>query len=218
MYHARIHPEQYSNTLNDEQLKQLHKSVLHICSTAVELLSDSSKFPDEWLFKHRWGKGKKDQKKELPNGEKIIHITVGGRTSAVVPRLQKKTGPVAGDVKSEDIDGDISPTEEDAEAKPAKKRKAGSKLPTTGDAQQNEARSTTGSGKRGRGKKADSEVNDSVKSPAKKRKAASTPEASPPVKEQKPKKARSGTKSTSVEDQDLASGRRSSTRVTSQRV
>lgn len=67
---------------------------------AVETLSDSSKFPEEWLFKHRWGKGKKDAPNKLPNGEKIVFLTVGGRTSAVVPSVQKKTGPVAGDAKS----------------------------------------------------------------------------------------------------------------------
>jgi hypothetical protein len=35
---------------------------------------------------------------KLPTGEKIILLKVGGRTSAVVPSLQKKTGAVAGDV------------------------------------------------------------------------------------------------------------------------
>jgi formamidopyrimidine-DNA glycosylase len=56
-------------------------------------------------MKHRWDKGKKGAN-VLPNGEKIIHLKVGGRTSAVVPSVQKKTGPVAGDVKEEDLDSD----------------------------------------------------------------------------------------------------------------
>ena len=74
---------------------------------AVETLADSSKFPEEWLFKHRWGKGKKDSPNVLPNGAKIKHVTVGGRTSAIVPSVQKKTGKVAGDVKDdEDEDED----------------------------------------------------------------------------------------------------------------
>jgi hypothetical protein len=41
----------------------------------------------------------------LPNGSEIVFLTVGGRTSAVVPSVQKKTGPVAGDVKP-DTKGD----------------------------------------------------------------------------------------------------------------
>lgn len=101
MYDARIHPEQYSNTLTPVQIKQLHKSIHYVCSFAVDNLADSSKFPEEWLFKHRWGKGKKDSSTTLPNGSKFVFLTVGGRTSCVVPSVQKKTGPVAGDVKDE---------------------------------------------------------------------------------------------------------------------
>lgn len=76
----------------------------------MDFLADSSKFPDEWLFNHRWGKGKKDAATTLPNGEKITFLTVGGRTSCVVPSLQKKIGAVAGEVKKKDatfaVDGE----------------------------------------------------------------------------------------------------------------
>jgi formamidopyrimidine-DNA glycosylase len=98
MYHAKLHPEQYSDTFSAAQLKQLHASILYVCQTAVDTLADSEKFPDDWLFKHRWGKGKKDKVMEMPNGAKIAFLTVGGRTSCVVPSVQKKTGAVAGDV------------------------------------------------------------------------------------------------------------------------
>jgi len=116
LFDAKIHPEQYSNTLSDSQYKQLHKSIIYICETACNLLADSDRFPEEWLFKHRWGKGKKDSTNTLPNGEKIVHLKVSGRTSAVVPSVQKKTGPVAGD-----IDGDG----EEEKPKKGKKRKSG---------------------------------------------------------------------------------------------
>ena len=107
LYHAKIHPEQYSNTLTAGQISQLHKSIHHVCGLAVELLADSEKFPEEWLFKHRWGKGKKDAPKTLPNGKRITFVTVGGRTSAVIASVQKKTGPVAGDIEDgqEEDDG-----------------------------------------------------------------------------------------------------------------
>jgi formamidopyrimidine-DNA glycosylase len=118
MYHAKIHPEQYSNTLSDGQLKQLHKSIHYICGTAVELLGESDKFPETWLFRHRWGKGKKDVSKTLPNGEKIVFLTVGGRTSAVVPSVQKKTGPVAKEMSEAESAG-----EEDAPKKAKKTTK-----------------------------------------------------------------------------------------------
>lgn len=96
-----MHPEQYSNTLSRPQVAQLHKSLVYVTTLAVETRSDSSQFPDTWLFKHRWGKGKKDSPNVLPNGARITFLTVGGRTSAVVPSVQKKTGPVAGDFKDE---------------------------------------------------------------------------------------------------------------------
>jgi formamidopyrimidine-DNA glycosylase len=120
MYNAKMHPEQYANTLSDDQINQLHKSIHYVCSTAVDLLAESDKFPDDWLFKHRWGKGKKNASNTLPNGEKIAFLTVGGRTSAVVPSIQKKTGPVAKEMsEAEVVDGEDEPKK----AK-GKKRKA----------------------------------------------------------------------------------------------
>ncbi|KAK3176315.1 hypothetical protein OEA41_007638 [Lepraria neglecta] len=117
LYNSHIHPEQYSNTLSLAQVKQLHKSIQHVCGFAVDNLADSSKFPEDWLFKHRWGKGKKDSATKLPNGAKLVFLTVGGRTSCVVPSVQKKTGPVAKDVEDDGSDGE-------AETKPAKRKRA----------------------------------------------------------------------------------------------
>ncbi|RHZ74641.1 hypothetical protein CDV55_105341 [Aspergillus turcosus] len=110
LYHAKIHPEQYSNTLGDEQIKELHSSIHYVCTTSIDVLADSEKFPEHWLFKHRWGKGKKNKPSVLPNGEKIVFLTVGGRTSAVVPSVQKKTGPVAKDIGDEDANSPKSET------------------------------------------------------------------------------------------------------------
>lgn len=122
LYHAKLHPEQYSNTFTPDQLKQLHTSILHICQTAVDLLADASKFPDDWLFSHRWGKGKKDASTTLPNGAKITFLTVGGRTSCIAPSIQKKTGPVAADVKVGNEDDENSGLDEKTpRAKPKKK-------------------------------------------------------------------------------------------------
>lgn len=130
MYHAKMHPEQCSNTLSGQQIKQLHESIQYICGTAVDLLADSEKFPQDWLFKHRWGKGKKDTPKKLPTGEKIAFLTVGGRTSAVVPSVQIKTGPVAKEI------GEV----ETKPAKPngtktSKKRKSAAAIEEGGDSE-----------------------------------------------------------------------------------
>ena len=100
--------------MNDDQIKELHSALHYVCSTSVDLLADSEKFPANWLFKHRWSKGKKSASCVLPSGEKITFLTVGGRTSAVVPSVQKKTGPVAKDINNADVGN--------APSKPKRKR------------------------------------------------------------------------------------------------
>ncbi|KAL7285833.1 hypothetical protein ACG7TL_000942 [Trametes sanguinea] len=92
LYHARVHPEERCNVLTDEQVDALYTQISTVCRTAVSVNADDSKFPDDWLFKHRWGKGKKEKHTlKLPDGKPatIKWITVGGRTSAYVAELQK---------------------------------------------------------------------------------------------------------------------------------
>ncbi|KAK7064671.1 Formamidopyrimidine-DNA glycosylase [Favolaschia claudopus] len=91
LYHARVHPEQRTNTLTKEQLEALHHQTSNVCATAVAVDADDTQFPENWLFKHRWGKGKKaTHTLKLPTGEPatIKWITVGGRTSAYCAELQ----------------------------------------------------------------------------------------------------------------------------------
>jgi formamidopyrimidine-DNA glycosylase len=96
LYHARLHPECYTNNLEESHVADLHKALLEVTKIAVEMDADSSKFPDNWLMLHRWGKGKKaKEENKLPSGEQVEFVTVGGRTSAYVPVLQKKVGPSA---------------------------------------------------------------------------------------------------------------------------
>ncbi|KAG0697792.1 hypothetical protein DFH29DRAFT_991286 [Suillus ampliporus] len=91
LYQAEVHPEQRCNTLHQSQVEALHREVADVCRIAVEANADDSKYPSHWLFKHRWGKGKKAQQSmKLPSGEPatIKWITVGGRTSAFVAEVQ----------------------------------------------------------------------------------------------------------------------------------
>ena len=216
MYDAKIHPEQYSNTLTPAQIKQLHKSIHYICSFAVDNLADSSKFPEEWLFKHRWGKGKKDSSTTLPNGSKFVYLTVGGRTSCVVPSVQKKTGPVAGDIKDEagpvDVDGEkrekpkagkkVSKTKEeekdDTEVEPAKKGSKGKKRtirtedeqPAVNGHESNVEESTPASKKRKANIKADS--NEAVEPKKQSKAKVDTNKTKPKPEPEKSERRRSG--------------------------
>lgn len=114
LYQAKLHPEQYCDSFSDAEITTLYKNVRYVCQTAVDKLGDSDEFPEHWLFNYRWGKGDKDAKTVLPNGEKLAFITVGGRTSCYAPGVQKKTGSVPAGVKVEMAD------DEEVEAVPKK--------------------------------------------------------------------------------------------------
>ena len=218
MYDAKIHPEQYSNTLTPAQIKQLHKSIHYICSFAVDNLADSSKFPEEWLFKHRWGKGKKDSSTTLPNGSKFVYLTVGGRTSCVVPSVQKKTGPVAGDIKDEagpkDVDGEkrekpkagkkASKTKEEekdeTEVEPAKKGSKGKKRTLKTEDEQSAVNGH------------ESNVEESTPA-SKKRKANTKADSNEAAESKKQSKAKADTNKTKTKPEPEKSERRRSGRV-----
>jgi formamidopyrimidine-DNA glycosylase len=106
LYHAKLHPEQYSDDFSDEEIRKLYESIRHVCQFAVDKLGDSDQFPDDWLFHHRWGKGQKGAAGHLPSGEKLAFLTVGGRTSCYVPAVQKKSGRIVPGVKEELMESD----------------------------------------------------------------------------------------------------------------
>ncbi|ORX72750.1 hypothetical protein DL89DRAFT_308427 [Linderina pennispora] len=81
----RIHPEQRANTLSEEQAHELLAQIISICTKAVAVNAESKLFPKDWLFHYRWSKGKKGEHK-MPDGRAIEFVTVGGRTSAIIPR------------------------------------------------------------------------------------------------------------------------------------
>ncbi|XP_015693859.1 formamidopyrimidine-DNA glycosylase-like [Oryza brachyantha] len=87
LYQSRTHPLQIASSLSRESCEALHRSIQEVVKYAVEVDADCDRFPEEWLFHHRWGK-----KPGKVNGKKIEFITAGGRTTAYVPQLQKLTG------------------------------------------------------------------------------------------------------------------------------
>lgn len=222
MYDAKIHPEQYSNTLTPAQIKQLHKSIHYVCSFAVDNLADSSKFPEEWLFKHRWGKGKKDSSTTLPNGSKFVYLTVGGRTSCVVPSVQKKTGPVAGDVKDEagPRDADSEKKEKPKPAKKAAKKAAKAKKEETDESEVQSAKKDS-KGKKRTIKAEDEQpamdgqvsTEESSKPASKKRKSTTKADTNGAIEPKKRSKAQADTNGTGAKPEPEKSERRRSGRI-----
>ncbi|KAK8861728.1 hypothetical protein IAR55_002551 [Kwoniella newhampshirensis] len=118
LYQARIHPACPVPSLSEQNIEDLHHQLRAVPLTAVSVNADSKQFPEDWLFRWRWGKGVKQKKGSekakkvkveedeeggedikpagkkylgLPDGgpATIVFIEVGGRTTAVVEELQK---------------------------------------------------------------------------------------------------------------------------------
>lgn len=49
-----MHPEERCNILTEDQLEALHTQTAEVCRFAVSVNADDSKFPEDWLFQHRW--------------------------------------------------------------------------------------------------------------------------------------------------------------------
>ncbi|WWC86026.1 uncharacterized protein L201_000897 [Kwoniella dendrophila CBS 6074] len=62
LYQARIHPSCPVNHLSAQNVKDLHHQLRAVTMKAVEVNADSRQFPEDWLFRWRWGKGKKQAK------------------------------------------------------------------------------------------------------------------------------------------------------------
>jgi formamidopyrimidine-DNA glycosylase len=91
LYQIKMHPNQ--THLSEEQAEMLLRTLHQILETAVQKTVQSQPFPKEWLFHYRWSKGKKSSSNSSPPkdamGRPITFVTSGGRTSAIVPAIQK---------------------------------------------------------------------------------------------------------------------------------
>jgi formamidopyrimidine-DNA glycosylase len=86
LYQARIRPDRTAASLRRAEIQRLRARLLHIVRRAVAVEADSDRFPRGWLFHHRWGK---DPHARTARGERIVHATIGGRTTAWVPSRQR---------------------------------------------------------------------------------------------------------------------------------
>ena len=112
LYQSAIHPKTSSSSIPHYKAVELGTVIENVLSVACEYTHKNIDFPKDWLFHYRWEKAKGTSK--MPNGNTISYDTVGGRTTAIVEAIQKKT------FRSPEAQG-----EEAADVAPAtKKRKA----------------------------------------------------------------------------------------------
>jgi formamidopyrimidine-DNA glycosylase len=96
LYHSRIHPGTKSNQLSLTQCNQLSEAIAMVITTACSVHANSSLFPPDWIFHHRWEKrssGQSSAERRL-EGHLVRYETINGRTSAYVPHLQRISASV----------------------------------------------------------------------------------------------------------------------------
>jgi len=86
LYQARIAPRRPARSLSRDEARRLRSALRSVVATAVGARADSDRYPKSWLFHHRWGR---NAAAVTARGEKIRHDTVGGRTTAWVPTIQR---------------------------------------------------------------------------------------------------------------------------------
>jgi len=86
LYQARIDPRRRADTLSPAEARRVRARLGQIVEHAVAMDAVKDRFPRTWLFHDRWGR---DDTAHTARGERIRHITIGGRTTAWVPAIQK---------------------------------------------------------------------------------------------------------------------------------
>ncbi len=85
LYQAAIHPRKLGCELSDDEVKRFRAKLRPILRKAVDVDAQKDRFPRSWLFHYRWGK---NNDATMPDGSRIVHETIGGRTTAWVPSRQ----------------------------------------------------------------------------------------------------------------------------------
>lgn len=85
LYQARLDPRRRVESLTPAEAERLRAAIARVVRVAVEAEAKRDRFPRGWLFHHRWGR---DTAAKTARGERVEHLTIGGRTTAWVPTRQ----------------------------------------------------------------------------------------------------------------------------------
>jgi formamidopyrimidine-DNA glycosylase len=86
LYQAKLDPRRRAHTLTREEAARLRARLRTVVALSVRVRSDSDRYPRSWLFHYRWGK---HIGAVTGRGESIRYTTLGGRTTAWVPAVQR---------------------------------------------------------------------------------------------------------------------------------
>ena len=86
LYQSRIRPSRRAHLLTEAEARRVFRHTVAVVRTAVLANNEDERFPRGWLFHRRWGD---DPQARMRQGHAIVRETVGGRTTAWVPALQR---------------------------------------------------------------------------------------------------------------------------------
>lgn len=86
LYQSGIAPKRSAASLTAIEIAALRRAIRKVLAHAVKVGADYHRFPESWLFEHRWG-GTRGA--DQIAGQPIVREEVGGRTTAWVPTRQK---------------------------------------------------------------------------------------------------------------------------------
>ena len=139
LYQSMIHPEQ--KQLSEEQADLILSKTREILTEAVNCLDRRDTFPCSWLFHSRWSKrsATKGSAVKDAEGRKLAFITAGGRTSAIVPSIQKLNLKQA-QQPTKKVAGTVSKVAKGKEEKPTKNSWEASRKALSVDAMEKETK------------------------------------------------------------------------------
>ena len=86
LYQSALSPRRSAAGLQLGEVRRLRRALRAVIERAVAVNADSDRFPRSWLFHYRWGR---DAAARTWRRERIVHETIGGRTTAWVPTRQR---------------------------------------------------------------------------------------------------------------------------------
>lgn len=89
LWRAEIHPKRAAGSLNDAEIKALHRESRWVVREALRIIGEKfGDLPKSWLFPHRWEDGGTCPKTGVP----LKRAEIGGRTTCWSPGRQKLPG------------------------------------------------------------------------------------------------------------------------------
>lgn len=86
LYRAKLNPSRLGQDLPPPEIAQLARSLREVTAEAVEAAARGEDPPEGWLFHVRWGRANRAR---MLDGREVVRDTIGGRTTAWVPEVQK---------------------------------------------------------------------------------------------------------------------------------